>query len=185
MANAFEKRIGETLQAYRDARVANIIFIHPPMRPVGMMGHVPCFVQSGKAPFDMAGIYYDGTGTGIGVELKESSAHENMLSIVGPDKKGSGIQYHQLAGLVDVHTAGGVALLLWDNGGEVGILDGEQLHLTKVQYDASLKAEAGKKTPARGSRSILWGRFDLVKQGHKGSLLWLPPSPGEKRKKGA
>jgi len=185
MANAFEKLIGQTLQAYRDAKIANLIFIHPPMRPVGMMGKVPCFIQSGKSPFDMAGIYYDRAGTGIGVELKETAEHDHSMSIVHPEKRGNGIHYHQLSGLVEVHKAGGVALLLWSNGGEIGALNGEDLHLAKVQYDASLKAEAANKTPARGSRSILWGRFNLVKAGHGGTPLWLPPSPVEKHTKAA
>jgi hypothetical protein len=60
---------------------------------------------------------------------------------------------------VDLHLNGGMALLLWSNGGEIGIAFGDVLHLAKIQYDASLKAEKLKQTPAKGSRSILWGHF--------------------------
>lgn len=181
--NDFERFIEKTFQMYRDAKMANLLFLHPPMRVAGMLGHVPCFVQAGKAPFDIAGIYYDEAGTGIGAELKETKDHEHSLAIVGPGKKGSGLQYHQLASLVEVHNSGGIALLLWSNGGEIGLLRGEDIVLAKVQYDASLKAQEMKRTPAKGARSILWGRFSRVKYGHAQLPLWLPASPAEKRRK--
>lgn len=174
--NAFEKAIGDTFQAYRSAKVANLIFLHPPMRIGGMLGKVPCFVQSGRAPFDVGGIYYDNAGTAIGAELKETKDHEHSLSIVHPDKKGSGLQYHQLAALVDVHKAGGVALVVWSNGGEVGVLTGEKIVLAKMQYDTSLAAEKAGKIVAKGTRSILWGQFKPSKYGVDDKPLWLPDS---------
>lgn len=175
--NQFEKEIGNTFQAYRDAKQAGLVFLHPPMRIAGMLGRVPCFIQAGKAPFDVAGMFYDGDGTAIGVELKETKDHETSLSIVGPGKKGSGLQYHQLEALVSVHQGGGVALVVWSNGGEVGVLSGEGILLAWMQYNTSLKAEAQRKTPAKGSRSILWGHFKPVKNGLGDMPLWLPPSP--------
>lgn len=175
--NQFEKQIGETFQSYRDARKASLFFLHPPMRIAGMHGRVPCFVQSGKAPYDVAGFYYDANATALGVELKETKEHEHSLPIVHPEGKGNGLQYHQLAGLVDLHLSGGVAMVLWSNGGEIGFASGETLHLAKVQYDASLAAERAKQTPARGSRSIPWGLFGIVKHGHKAVPLWLPKPP--------
>jgi len=180
--NQFERDIETTFQPYRDANIAGLIFLHPPMRAAGMMGRVPCFIQSGKAPFDVAGIYYDKAGTSIGAELKQTKDHEASLPIVHPKKKGDGLQYHQMSALVDVHKAGGVALVLWNNGGEIGVLTGQDIHLAKVQYDVSMKAEDSGKTPAKGSRSIPWGRFKLVKYGHKGMPLWLPESPAADRK---
>lgn len=175
--NSFEFFIDKTLQPYRDEKKANLIFLHPPMRPAGMLGHVPCFIQTGKAPFDLAGIYYDKAGTSIGAELKETQKHESSLSIIGPGKKGGGLQYHQLVSLHEVYTAGGVALLLWSNGGEIGVLDGQGIALAFVQYETSLKAQSMGKTPAKGARSILWGRFRKVKYGHNQLPLWLPASP--------
>lgn len=175
--NEFETYIGKTFQALRDAKQANAFFLHPPMRVAGMHGKVPCYVQAGKAPYDMGGFYYDSNATAIGVELKQTKDHEHSIAIVGPGKKGSGLQYHQLEALVDLHLAGGVALLLWSNGGELGLATGELLHLAKIQYDTSLKAENLKQTPAKGSRSILWGHFKLVKYGHLNMPLWLPRPP--------
>jgi hypothetical protein len=181
--NGFEKLIGNTFQAYRDSRVASLIFLHPAMRVAGMMGRVPCFVQTGKAPFDLAGMYYDAGGTVIAAELKETATHDHSLPIIGPGKKGSGLQYHQLEALVDVHLGGGVALLVYSNAGEIGILRGDALHLALVQYQTSMKTEAAGRTPAKGSRSILWGLFEPVKYGHKNQPLWLPAPPTPKRKK--
>jgi hypothetical protein len=175
--NVFETLIGKTFQAYRDAKLANVFFLHPPMRIAGMHGKVPCFIQAGKAPYDAAGFFYNAEATAIGAELKETKEHENSLSIVGPDKKGSGLQYHQLEALVDLHLNGGVALLLWSNGGEIAVAFGDVLHLAKVQYDASLKAEKLKQTPAKGSRSILWGHFKPIKYGHLNMPMWLPRAP--------
>lgn len=177
--NQFEKQIGETLQQYRDAKIANCVFLHPPMRVAGMMGRVPCFIQSGKAPFDLAGIYYDSCGTAIGAELKETRDHEHSLPIVGPGKKGNGLQYHQLTALVQVHKAGGTALVLWSNGGEIGLLHGDAIDAAKLQYDVSLKIEESKKTPPKGSRSIPWGHFKPVKYGHDDAPLWLPKSTAD------
>lgn len=177
MPNAFEKEIGETFQTYRDAGVCHLFFLHPPMRIAGMYGRVPCYIQSGKAPYDVGGFFYDKGGTSIAAELKETKDHEHSLSIVGPEKKGSGLQYHQLEGLVDAHSAGGIAMVLWSNGGEIGRLDGDAIVLAKLQYDTSLKAEQARKGFAKGSRSIPWGLFKPVKLGHKAMPLWVPPTP--------
>lgn len=175
--NSFEKQIGETLQAYRDAKVANIHFLFPPMRAAGLHGHMPCYVPVGKAPYDLAGFYYDSCATSIGVELKESRDHENRLPIVGPGSKGNGVHYHQLDALVQVHHAGGQGLLLYNNGGEIGRLFGPDLVRIKLQYDASMKAEAAKKEVAKGSRSIPWGDFHPVKYNGDEIPLWLPKPP--------
>ncbi len=175
--NEHERLIGKTFQQYRDMGLANLFFLHAPMRIAGMHGSVPCFVQSGKAPYDLAGFYYDKGATAIGVELKETKKRDNVLSIVGEGKSGSGLQYHQLAALVDLHIAGGVAGLLWSNDGELGYAEGSVLQVAKIAYDTSVKAEKMKQTPAWGSRSIRWGHFTPVKYGHDQMPLWLPVSP--------
>lgn len=170
--NEFEKEIAATFQAYRDTRTAHLYILHPPMRIAGFLGHAPCHVLAGKAPYDIAGFYYDGCGTSVGAELKQTAEHENRLPIVPPDSDGSGLQYHQLVGLVGLHKAGGVALLLWNNGGQIGVLRGPELATTLIGYEASLKA----KQPARGSKSILWGLFRPIKTGVDGRPVWLPKS---------
>lgn len=173
----FEKLIGKTFQAYRDAKVAHLVFMHPPMRPAFFHGGVPCFIQSGKAPYDVIGFYYDGTATSIGAELKETKEHESSLPIVGEDKKGNGLQQHQLEGLVNLHEQGGAAFLVWENAGEVGILRGERLSVVNQAFQTARRVEKFGKTPTKGSKSIPWGWFEQIKQGVNGPL-WLPKSTG-------
>jgi hypothetical protein len=175
--NQFEKHIGETFAAYRQAKIANLFFLHPPMRIAGMHGSVPCYVQAGKAPYDLGGFFYDANATAIGVELKETAKRETSLTLVAPEKKGSGLQYHQLEALVGLHRAGGIALLVWSNAGQVGVLGGAELEGIKIAYDASLKAEKMSKTVAKGARSIRWEMFKPAKYGPDTKPLWLPRAP--------
>lgn len=183
--NAFEKLIGETFQTYRQAKIANLMFLHPPMRIAGMHGNVPCYVQAGKAPYDIGGFFYDSNATHIGVELKESKDPEQSLAIVGPEKRGSGIQYHQLTALVDLHLSGGIALLVWSNAGQVGVLGGDALQAVKIAYDASLKAEKMNKTVQKGTRSIRRELFKPMKLAPNGHPLWLPKAPPPCNRKSA
>jgi hypothetical protein len=178
--NAFERQIGNTFKDYREAGVAILWTLYPPMRAAGMHGRMPCYVPSGKAPYDVAGYYLTPDGTSIGAELKETAEHEHSLQMVPPDKKGSGLQYHQLVALDTLHAAGGVALILWNNGGEIGLLDGAGIALTRIMYEASLKS----RNPAKGTRSIKWGMFKPVKLGLKDAPLWLPTAPPPCKKKG-
>lgn len=182
--NAFEKIVGEMFAVYRQAKIANLMFLHPPMRIAGMHGNAPCYVQAGKAPYDIGGFFYDTSATHIGIELKENKDPATSLSIVKPDKTGSGLQYHQLEALVDLHLSGGVALLVWSNAGQVGVIRGPELQAVKIAYDASLKAEAMNKLVVKGARSIRWELFKLVKSDDKGRPMFLPkaPPPCEKRR---
>lgn len=173
MANQFEKEIEETFQDYMDARLAYVFKLNPPMRIAGMMRKVPCFVQSGKAPYDVAGFFYNASATAIGVELKQTRNREPSIKILGPDQKGGGVQYHQLEGLVALHKQGGSASLLWNNAGEIGRLDGAELVLVKQDFDVARKS----KNPAKGAKSIGWERFKAIRMGATGKPLWLPKSP--------
>jgi hypothetical protein len=171
--NAFEKEIAATFQDYRDVRLATLFMLHPPMRIGGMSGRVPCFVQVGKAPYDVAGFYYNGSATSIGAELKETRDRKPSLRIVGEKMDGSGLEYHQLDGLVRLHDQGGMAMLLWSNGGEIGRMDGQALKLAKIQYDDAVK----RKNPPLGAKSLQWDSFKAVRVGHGAKPLWLPKPP--------
>jgi penicillin-binding protein-related factor A (putative recombinase) len=181
--NEFENEIGKTFQGYRDARIAHLFFLHPPMRCIGQQGGAPVFVQAGKAGYDVAGFYYDDSGTFIAAELKQTRDHEVSLAITGEGKKGGGIQYHQLVALCEVANAGGMAMLLWNNGGDIGILRSDYLKVALAQYDTSVKVEKNKGQYAKGSRSIQWGLFDpiriqkIAKAEDTHRVLWLPDSP--------
>jgi penicillin-binding protein-related factor A (putative recombinase) len=173
VVNEFEKEIETTFQDYRDARIATLYKLNPPMRIAGMHGRVPCFVQNGKAPYDVMGFFYNAGATSIGVELKQTRHREASIKILGPEQKGGGVQYHQLEGMVDLHKKGGVACLLWNNAGEVGRMDGAELVMVKQDFDAARKM----KNPPKGVKSIAWDRFKAVRVGQSGKPLWLPKAP--------
>lgn len=174
---AFEKLIQKTFDDYANA--AYLMILHPQMKCVGTRdGKVPLWVQVAKAPFDLAGFYLD-NGRYIAVELKENAKRHSSLQIIGPGKKGTGLQYHQLEGLVTVHNAGGLAYVLWENAGEVGVVDGARLKAAKTGYDTALRAAAaGYPNGARGVKSIQWGNFKPVKLDQRGHPLWLPENDG-------
>lgn len=170
--NAFEKQIAETFESYKTEGIAVLYFLYPPMRPAGRLGPMPCYIptKNGKAPYDVTGYFMGYPAIAIGAELKETKSHDNRLTIVLPGKPGSGLQYHQLTGLVDLHKSGGYAMLLWNNGGQIGRIDGDQLAAILLDYDSSLRAEEARKEIAKGSRSIAWERFKPIVD----EQYWLP-----------
>lgn len=171
--NAFETEIFATFPSYESQGVAHLSIMFPPMRVAGQNGHMPCYIPVGKADYDAGGYYLKDAVT-IGVELKETTDHENSLSIVHPDRKGSGLQYHQLKALCDLDDNGGMALLLWSNGGEIGVARGSVLQVALRMYDMAMAVEDMRKTPARGAKSILWGHFQKVQRGPTDKPMWLP-----------
>lgn len=169
MANQFEKDIIATFEELKER--AHLWVVYPPMRAAGLIGKMPGFIPVGKGDYDFAGYYIDGA-ISIGVEVKETKDYETRLPVVKPGAKGNGLQYGQLRALVRLHKAGGMALLLWSNGGMIGRFDGQRLAAFSVAYDASLRAEAGGKEVAKGGRSIEWSAFEKVTERD-----WLPPVP--------
>lgn len=177
MATEFEKTVEKSFAEYLTTGTAYLQFLHPRMRVGGFLGKVPAWIQVAKAPYDVDGYYLSGARY-IACEIKENGEHHNSLKIIPPEKKGTGLQYHQLEALVNAHKAGAVACVLWNNGGEVGYLDGSRLAAAKSAMDTSLKAEKeGYPNTAKGSRSIPWGNFKPVKLNGVGVPLWLPAPP--------
>lgn len=170
-----EKMVEATFEEYRTAGIATLLFLYPKMRPAGRLGKLPAYIPAGKAPYDVAG-YRHGSARMIAVEIKENSEQHTSLQIIGPGKKGTGLQWHQLESLVELHNAGGEAYVLWDNAGEWGILDGVRLKQAHAIYVQSLKAEAKGYPNAKttGTRSIKWGEFKPVKTDDQGRPLYLP-----------
>lgn len=170
-----EKMVEATFGEYKTARLATLMILFPKMRPAGRLGKMVAYVPVAKAPYDVAG-YFHKTGRHIALEIKENSDQHTSVAIIGPGKKGTGLQYHQLEALVEVHEQGGLALLLWDNAGDWGIIDGVRLKIAKATYDQSLKAEAKGYPNAKGGgvRSIRRELFTPVKVDDQGRPLWLP-----------
>jgi hypothetical protein len=57
-----------------------------------------------------------------------------LVPIVKPDKHASGIAYHQLAALALVARMGGMARIVWDNGGQIGVLREGRAHHLRRQF---------------------------------------------------
>jgi hypothetical protein len=169
-----EKTVEKSFDEYRSMGLAELNFVFPRMRPCGKSGTgMLLWVQVAKAPFDVAGYMMEG-GKTVACEIKENSERTTAMTIVDAGKKGTGLQYHQLAALVAVHKAGGYACVVWDNGGEWGLLDGQRLTHAKAAFDTAKKAkEEGYPRASRGSFSILWGNFQRISFTPKGVPIWL------------
>jgi hypothetical protein len=167
---SFEKLISETFATYARNSVANLMAMPVPTRVIGFEGNRPKLVTCGKGPFDVIG-YLIADARMVGAELK-SSVRKASLPIVGPGKEGDGLQYHQLEALSFLAAAGGVARLVWDNGGEIGVLSGGLIQTAKSVYDQSLASEQSGRESKRGTRSLAWEMFRKIE-----GLDWLSPSP--------
>jgi hypothetical protein len=153
--SAFENKIAETFPAYAAAGRAYLDLLSPPMSPCGMRGRRPVFVQAGKAPFDVYG--YTRKGVIVVAELKTTGERNPSLPIIADGKHASGLAAHQLAALAQVARCGGIARLVWNNGGEVRALQNEEILVAAAVYE-----QATSYSPAVGAKSIRWERFATV-----------------------
>ena len=153
----FEKRIEATFPFYAKAHIARLAAMPLPTRPVGLRDGRPAFTITGKPPFDVYGYLVAG-GRMVGAELK-SSQRATRLPIVPPGSKGNGLQFHQLDALAGLAQAGGLARVVWDNGGELGVLLGSEIINVWRVYEHVLKSQASGKDVAPGARSIEWDKF--------------------------
>lgn len=183
--NKFEKDFEDKFPAIRKKTGAFLYRLYPPTKIGGMRGTMPCWIQTGRALFDVAGWLptplqtLDGkkvkANLAIGIELKETKDVHSSLRIVGDDGSGSGLQAHQLEALAAVHRDGGIARVLWNNGGVVAVLDGEEIAQAHFTYGVSVQAEKMRKKPALGSRSIPWSLFRRVEFDERPFDIILPP----------
>ena len=162
MPQAFEQEFEKTFPHLRANQGIHLFRLYPEVRPTGLRGKCPVFTMAGQAMFDVAGwiggsgranVPPDRLGRFIGVELKETGDYHPSLRIVGADQQASGLQYHQLE----------AAYVVWRNGGMVGRLDGDAIASAFWDYGVSLAAEEAGKKFARGSRSIPWAMFKLIR----------------------
>lgn len=188
---AFEKQIEQSFEAYAKIGRAYLDFMPVPMSPCGRRGAhgEPLYIPKGKAPFDVYGYApaHPPVGTAqapesqfavfVGAELKASSKPETSLPIVKPDSHASGLAYHQLAALAQIARFGGIARIVWDNGGQIGVLANDAILAAHAIYEASFQSELrGNGRGATGSRSIKWEHFRAVDHANIGGTLcmdWL------------
>lgn len=166
----FEKEIIDTLPCYDSAGLARVMMMPVPTKQIGSRSGMPLLVRCGKAPFDLVGYALE-DGRMIGAELKASDS-KSRLPIVAPAKKGDGVQFHQLDALAGLARAGGIARLVWSNGGEVGVLTNSGIVTAHSTYCHALAADnSGRKAP-KGSRSIEWEAFRPALTSDN-DLIWL------------
>lgn len=176
----FEKRVESKFSLIRQRSKAFLFWLFPPTRCVGMRGTCPVHVIVGRALFDIAGwIPTSGDFFGeaeavpplpsdqraaitVGIEVKENGDWHTSMRIIAEDGSGSGLQAHQLEALAAVHRDGGIARVLWSNGGQIGVLGGEEIAAAWFNYGVSVQAEKMRKEPAKGSRSIPWSLFTVI-----------------------
>jgi len=131
-----------------------------PTRVIGMINNRPNIVLAGKPPFDVYGYLYRDAIT-VGAELK-ASKRKTSLPIVAPDKSGDGIQYHQLDALAGLAQCGGIARIIWNNGGEIGVIRNDDIITAWTTYNHAFKSERSGKNVPFGSKSITWDVFKPV-----------------------
>lgn len=191
--NEFEKELAERIPRIRKACGAFLYRLEPKMRCAGTRGTMPIFILVGRALYDFAGwgpAKITGTITfagqtrevvdlplaiTVGMELKDTKQRHPSMRIVGADGSGGGIQAHQLEALAAVHRDGGIARLVWNNGGVVGVLDGDELAHVFHTYGVSLQVEKMGKTPAKGARSIPWSLFRQIDWNDHPESVIVPP----------
>jgi hypothetical protein len=114
----------------------------------------------------------------VGAELKTSDEPgRRTLPIVKAGNHGKGVAQHQLEALALVAKMGGHARIVWNNGGQVGVLENARIIHHQLIYEQSLASELrGKGMGAKGSRSIPWEAFKpvpLESVGGKTIIDWL------------
>ncbi len=178
----FEGEIRKSLLAYSEAGIASLDFLPVSTAPYTKSrsdAGQPLRVVAGKNPFDIFGWMLDGAKF-VACELRLSRSREERLSIVAPEENGMGLHFTQLDALAHAAMAGGLAHVVWSNGGELGVLDGPQIILAHTIYLPNLAAV--KQNQPTGSKSIRWERFKPVEYDTVGIRVvpnWLtsPRSP--------
>ena len=163
-SNQFENWIQGGFAEVRRSTGAWLVWINPPVTPIGLKGKMPIFAMTGSALFDLGGWTNAERAEPafIGVELKETRQYHSSLPIIRRDRKGSGLQHHQIEALAGLHRDGHIAGLLYSNGGIIGWCGGEVLAAAYYEFEVSIAAEEMGKPPKKGARSIKWSQFSPV-----------------------
>ena len=156
----FEKLIGLSFDGYAAASLARFDFMPTPTKVIGSRNGRLVLVQCGKPSFDIYG-YTIANATFIGAELK-SSGRKTSLPIVNPKNHGGGLQLHQISALASVAQSGGIARIVWENGGDIGILTNDDIILAADVYMHAMATENSGRKPKSGTKSIEWEKFTPV-----------------------
>jgi penicillin-binding protein-related factor A (putative recombinase) len=160
----FELEIEQTFRAYQDASIADLMLLPVKTAPCGIRHpktNAPLYMRSGKSPYDIVGVMHN-DGRMVGVEIK-SSRRKASLPIIMPGKQGDGLQFHQLESLSRLAAFGGIARVIWNNEGEVGVIKGAKIMNVFANANTALKVMAGGlSNPKPGLKSVKWDQFSPV-----------------------
>jgi len=173
-SNPFEDYIQQGFAAIRAKTGAWLHWVNPAVRPIGLRGNMPVFAMVGSALYDIGGWTNENNAVhrAVGIELKASTKFKQNIPIIKPESKGSGVQYHQLEALAALHRDGGIAGLVWNNGGVIGYASGEVLAAAFYDYETSRVCEEMKRPITKGVRSLSWQKFATV-EGTNHESWWL------------
>ena len=161
----FEASMSLTFDAYERHGVASIDFMPIPMYPTGMTNPktgAPLYSPKGKPPFDAYGYWWNDAAM-IGAEFKATSQPSTSLAIIGPDCDGAGLEWHQLDALAKLASKNGIARLVWNNGGQIGVLYGSKIIAAHRIFSDAMKTEKNPTMKApKGAKSIRWEEFRVI-----------------------
>ena len=148
----FEKTLEATFDSIRIKEDVALIAAMPVPTAPSFAGGRSVRVLKGKAPFDYWGMFKGGRF--LGMEAKMTSAVKKSLAIVGPMRRGSGLQWHQLEALATVARNDGVARIVWNNGGLIMNMGNRGILAVYQDY-----SDGGRKSIPRDLFSICEERF--------------------------
>ena len=122
----------------RSEGLSSLVKMPEPTAPKVMYGKF-VRVLCGKAPYDFTGMMKGGKH--IAMEAKHNDKRKASLPIIAEKKKGSGLQWHQLGALANVAEHGGIARIVWCNGGVVMAIGNEAIMAVQRSYQ-----EGGRKS---------------------------------------
>ena len=130
----FEKKLEGTFESLcLQEDVAFLAGMPVPTAPI-MVGRRMYRVLKGKAPFDYYGMVKGGRF--IGMEAKHNDEVKKSLPIIGPLKKGTGLQFHQLEALAAVAKNDGIARIAWSNGGLIMNMGNRAILAVHADYNS-------------------------------------------------
>jgi len=128
----FEKELDHTFDSLmRSEGVAFLARMSEPTAPMCIHGR-HARVLCGQAPYDFFGMLKGGKH--IAMEAKHNDKRKASLPIIGEKRKGSGLQWHQLQALATVAEHGGIARIVWDNGGVVMAIGNDKIMAVQRMY---------------------------------------------------
>jgi len=154
---AFESELEATFDSIRIKEDVAIIAAMPVPTAPSFAGGRSVRVLKGKAPFDYYGMFKGGRF--LGMEAKATSKVKKSLAIVGPMRRGSGLQWHQLESLATVARNDGVARIVWCNGGLIMNMGNRGILLAHEVYNAAVESDN-----KEGRKSIPRDLFSVCEQ---------------------